>query len=49
MMWFAHLIFAFNLYKMIAKKTSPDIKELALKYMEGQPSDKQAQPLPSTM
>ncbi|MDO1450853.1 cbb3-type cytochrome c oxidase subunit I [Rhodocytophaga aerolata] len=49
MMWFAHLIFAFNLYKMIAKKTSPDIKDLALEYMEGENHDKHAQPSPSTM
>lgn len=38
MMWLAHLIFAFNLYKMIAKKAMPDVKELALEYMEGQPT-----------
>ncbi len=33
MMWFAHLIFAFNLYKMIAKKSIPDVKDLALEYL----------------
>jgi cytochrome c oxidase cbb3-type subunit I len=49
MMWFAHLLFAFNLYQMIVKKSMPAVNKLAFEYMDGQPSDKQAQPSPSTM
>ena len=34
LMWFSHLIFAYNMYKMIAEKEAPDVNEAAIQQLE---------------
>jgi len=34
LMWFSHLFFAYNIYKMLAGSNEPDVKDLALEKME---------------
>lgn len=33
-MWFSHLFFAYNIYKMLAGSNEPDVKDLALEKLE---------------
>lgn len=37
MMWLAHIIFAYNFYKMVSKKVKPAVKDLAFNYMDQDP------------
>jgi len=34
LMWFSHLFFAYNIYKMLAGSNEPDVKDLALENLE---------------
>ncbi len=34
LMWFSHLFFAYNIYKMLAGSNEPDVKDLALEKLE---------------
>ena len=34
LMWLSHLIFAYNMYKMIAEKEVPDVSETAIQQLE---------------
>lgn len=45
MMWLAHLIFAFNFYKMVSSKKPTDIKNLAMEYLE--PTKEKTTPITS--
>lgn len=36
LMWFSHLFFAYNIYKMLAGSNEPDVKDLALENLENQ-------------
>jgi cytochrome c oxidase cbb3-type subunit 1 len=35
-MWTAHIVFAYNMYKMLLATTAPDIKDAALKQLSEQ-------------
>jgi cytochrome c oxidase cbb3-type subunit 1 len=41
LMWFSHLFFAYNIYKMLAGSDIPDVKDLALEKL-GDPETKSA-------
>ena len=36
LMWFSHLFFAYNIYKMLVESNEPDVKDLALENLENQ-------------